>query len=89
MLSLSCKKRWLPNDLIENIKIKNKLYNKYLKNPTDKNHSNYKIYRNVLNRKIREAEKDHYSRVMTNHTNNPRKAWQVIKEIINKKEGSN
>ena len=79
------RKSWLPTELIYSIKIKNKLYRKYLKNPTDLNKDNYKAYKNTLNRKLREAEKQHYTHLIDQNKKNPRKSWQVIKEIIGKK----
>lgn len=83
------RKSWLPPELIAKIKVKNKLYQKYLKKPSVNNYNYYKTYRNVLNRQIREAEKEHYARLLNQNMNNPRKSWQVIKEIINKKTLNN
>ena len=83
------RKNWLSPELLESIKIKNKLYQKYLKHPTDANQDNYKTYRNTLNRKLRESEKEHYAGRITQNKNNPKKCWQIIKEITSNSKGMN
>ena len=46
-------KPWLSNALIKCIKKKNRLYKKYLRNPTMDRQSIYKSYKNKLNHSLR------------------------------------
>jgi hypothetical protein len=45
-------KPWLSKRILKSIKRKNKLYRRYLRNPTPENDSNYKRYTNKLNHSI-------------------------------------
>jgi len=52
------RKSWLTAGIKNSIKIKNKLYIKYKKNPTQESHSKYKTYRNKLTSLMRSTEKN-------------------------------
>ena len=81
------RKIWLTEGLKNSIKRKNRLYNIMLKQPTLNNEHNYKLYKRVLNRSLRLAEKEFYDKIFENNKNNLIKSWQIIKNIINKNKG--
>ena len=80
-------KPWLTPALKQSIKIKNKLYvsrNKG-KNTEEKN-KYYKKYRNKLHNLIKSAERKYYQELLLKHKSNMKKAWNIIKMVINKRE---
>ena len=42
---------WVTTGILASRKVKNKLYKKFIKNPTDTNEKNYKVYRNKKKKK--------------------------------------
>jgi hypothetical protein len=86
--SYKTRKSWLSQGIKNSIKMKNKLFIKYKRNPTDQNHMNYKIFRNKLNSIIRQTERKHYNDLLSQNKCNLRKSWSVIKDIINKNRDS-
>ena len=64
------------------------MYRKSLKSKNPELESNYKKYRNRLNKLLHIAEKEHYNQLILNTKNNLKKSWQILKEIINKKKSS-
>ena len=79
------KKPWLSMALKNSIKTKNLLFLKSRKDPSLATVTSYKTYRNLLNSLLRKAEKQHYHELMENNKNNLRKSWQIIKNIINRR----
>ena len=47
----------------------------------------YKCYKNKLTSILRFAEKEYYSKLLDQHRNNVKKTWQVLNEIIQKRNG--
>ena len=82
------RKPWLTQGLKDSIKMKNKLYRKYLKVKSAANEMNYKNYRNKLHHLIKIAEKRHYSELLNECQDNIKKTWQIIKNIVNKNKAS-
>ena len=82
------RKSWLTEGLRQSIKLKNKMYRKSLKSKNPELESNYKKYRNRLNKLLHIAEREHYNQLILNTKNNLKKSWQILKEIINKKKSS-
>ena len=58
-----------------------------IKQPTLNNEHNYKLYKRVLNRSLRSAEKEFYDQIFEINKNNLIKSWHIIKNIINKNKG--
>ena len=73
---------WLTLGLRKSIKIKNRLFFKYKKNFSKYNETKYKIYRNKLNKLLRNAEREHYNNLLTANKLNIKKKWTVIKEVL-------
>ena len=80
------RKPWLSNGLIKSIKIKHKLYVKYLRRPTLTNRLLYKQFRNKLNMLMHRVEREYYDKELLIHKNNLRKSWEIIKDVINIKK---
>ena len=58
----SISKPWLSKGLLKSVKLKNRLYKKYLSNPTIENEMTYKRYKNKLNHSVRIAKSLHYAK---------------------------
>ena len=52
-----------------NIKARNKLYKKYINNPTDVNKAAWKHFRNKTNALIKKSETDYYKGILSKHNN--------------------
>ena len=80
-------KPWITDRILDSIKKKDKLFDRYIKakNKTTKEliHDEYKILRNQINESIRLSKKNYYGRYFTEHSNNIKKLWLGIKEIVN------
>jgi hypothetical protein len=77
---------WLTVALKESIKIKNKLFIKMKKCPSESNVNRYKRYRALLNKLLRQSERNYYANKIEMNKNNMRKSWEIIKTIINQKK---
>lgn len=82
------RKSWLTHALKVSIKHKNRLYFMSKKYPTLENSENYKQYKKILNKLLKETEKQHYDNLFSANKKNIKKSWSVIKEIINKKSSN-
>ena len=81
------RKTWLTEGIKKSIKIKNKLYMRQLKSPTDITMKNrYKIYKRNLGKIIQKAERDHYDDLLKQNQQNSKKLWSILKDVINKKK---
>lgn len=80
------RKSWLTAGLKNSIKVKNKLYIQSVKRATNDNKSKYLNYKRILQRILRHAEREHYDSLFKQNIGNLKKSWEVIKEIINKKQ---
>ena len=76
---------WLTVGLKKSIAVKNHLYVKSKRNPSDINIANYKNYKSQLNKSLRLAGRQYYSEKIESNRNNFKKFWSVLKEVINKK----
>jgi hypothetical protein len=65
------------------LKNKNKMY---LSSKKSINENTYKTYRNEINRLLRLSERKYYQDILLSHKNNLRKTWQMLKDLLNKKE---
>lgn len=75
---------WVTREILASRKVKNKLYKRFIKNPTETNEKNYKVYRNKFNKIKRNAKKMYYSNKLNELKGNLRHTWKLINEIINK-----
>jgi hypothetical protein len=82
------RKCWLSEGLRNSIKIKNRLYVLSKQFPTAENLQKYKMYKSKLQKLMRSAERQHFQNLLESNKGNLKKSWDIIKEIINKKQSS-
>ena len=84
----SCRKSkspWITKGLLTSVKKKNKLYKKYLANPTPVRDSQYKRYKNKLNHLIRISKKTYYDKKFELAKSDLKTTWKLINEVTNLK----
>ena len=86
-------KPWITNGLLTSIKRKDKLFHLCVKTKNENIrlgiHTEYKKLRNKLNELIELSKKNYYGKYFTEHSNNIKKNWIGIKEIVNIKPKDN
>ena len=80
-------KPWISQGIQKSIKTKNKLFNCYLRNKSQSNHSKYKMYRNKLKHILNVSKKIYYNEYFSYHVNNVKATWRGIKQLISFKGG--
>ena len=73
---------YITRGIRQSIKQKHKLYDTYLKNPTDLNMANYKIHRNKLTSLLRITERTFHEEQLEINVNDSTKCWKIIKEAV-------
>ena len=68
----------------KSIEIKNSLYKKCLKNPSKKNQTIYKNYKNKFKNLIKLSKKDYFENQFIKYKNNNKMTWQTINRILNR-----
>ena len=79
------KKTWLTKGILDSIKIKTKWFKKYMKLKNTHNYSQYKLYRDKLNKIIKTSKKNYYKAYFYEHQKYSKKSWNGINEIIGKR----
>ena len=79
------RKPWLTPALKESIRTKNKLYRKFMKIGSSHYECKYRRYRNKLNSLLKHAERPHFADLLESNKSNLKKTWNIIEDIINKK----
>ena len=79
---------WLTRRL-KSIQIKNKMYNNLREKPDTSQSHKYKIYRNLLNRLIKQTKVDYYHNVLKNNKNNSKKVWNIVNELVYNRKQKN
>ena len=82
------RKPWMTRGLARSCKRKEKLYKIFIKNPSEANACKYKTYRNKLNKLVRMTEKKYYEQKFLEATNDMKKTWKIIKNIISKNKSN-
>ena len=80
------RKPWLSKGLLTSIGIKNKLYLRQSRSPTDDNVGKYKAYKTKLKSLLKKAERAHYNELIEQNKSNTKKLWSILKEVINKRK---
>ena len=80
------KNKWLSKSLKHCIKVKNKLYHKYKREPTLYNELKYKKYKATLRKTLRNAEKVFYQSLFDLYKTDMKMSWKVIKDLIGIKQ---
>ena len=82
-------KPWISPALLCSINKKNSLYRKLLKKHSKENIENFRKFRNILTRLLREAKRMYYENTFEKNKNDSRKTWNTLNEIINKRKKTN
>ena len=81
-------KPWINNDILNLIKVKDKLHAKYIKeaNGTKKHNifQEYKTKKNEITQLIRSSKKEYYNQYFQENSKNIKKLWSGVNKIINK-----
>ena len=75
-------KPWITPAIKKSISVKNRLYKKYLKTKSVHHHSKFKYYRNKLNHLLKLSKRSYYNNYFLVNSNNPKRVWNGIKEIV-------
>ena len=79
-------KPWLTTELSKMIRIKNKLFERKKRQPSnEKIKQLYNIFRNRVNRELKKSKKTYFTTYFAEHNNNIKKTWQGIRSIVNTK----
>ena len=80
-------KPWITTGILKSITRKNKLFKRYVRCKNNQikkqKYEEYRVLKNNLNEIIKNSKKIHYEKYFTKNSNNLRKIWKGIKEIIN------
>ena len=68
------------------IRARNKLYKKYLNNPTDVNKAAWKKFRNKTSEVIKRAESLYYKSIISKYNNTSKNLWKIFGKILNSKK---
>ena len=79
------RKPWVNNYIIKLVKKKNKLFNRFVKNPTKKTQKSYTIVKNTVAQKIRSCKRNYYRRVFHSSRTDPKSMWKNVDKIIQSK----
>lgn len=74
---------WISKALLVSVRKKNKLYKKYMTNPTIYRERKYKEYKNKLNHLIRIAKRTYYDTKFEQAKSDLKTTWKLINEVIN------
>ena len=76
---------WFNNTLLRCSRKKQRLYNKFLKNRTLSNETNYKNYKYNFNRLVFEAKQNYYKKKLNKYKNDTKRTWSIINELTGRK----
>lgn len=79
-------KPWISKGLQNSIKLKNKLYKKYLKKPNPFNENKYKNYKNKLNHSLKLSKKNYYQNKLETIKTDLKAVWKLLNEVINRRK---
>ena len=75
---------WFTQGFLKSSKIKQRLYNKFLKSPTEQNKEKYLNFKNMFEKLKGKARIQYFKNQLSMYENNIRKTWDTIKEILGK-----
>ena len=75
---------WISKSLRKSSKRKRHLYEKFLKQRSDKNYETYKIYKNLFEKFKKQSEKLYFQNKLKQYENNIKNTWNVMKAVIGK-----
>ena len=75
-------KPWMTKGLITSCNKKNRLYKNFIRLKTPHSEEKYKRYKNKLTTLLRFCEKQYYSDLLQQYSNNIKKTWGVLNDVI-------
>ena len=78
-------KDWITDGIKRSIKQKHRLFKIQLTNSTTENREKWRKYRNMLNKIIRETQREYYKNLIKQYSNNCIGLWKTLGSIISKK----
>ena len=81
------KSPWITSGILKSIRHKNKLYYKFIQNPTSVRKLAYTRFKNRLTTTINLAKKLHFSNLIEDHKGDSTQLWKVINKLLHKKRG--
>ena len=82
-------KPWITTGLKNSIKVKNKLYRKYLITKSTYYHCKFKNYRNRLNHLLKISKRSYYNNYFLQNTKDSKRIWNGIKKIVHFRSKNN
>ena len=82
-------KPWITDEIINSIKIPNKLFKIYKKKHTVKSESEFKRYRNKLNHLKETGKKTYFQKLFDECKNDTSKTWKNLNQLMRKKSSKN
>ena len=79
-------KPFITRGIKNSIKHRNKLYSKYLNNPSELNEVIWKRFRNKTSEIIKRAETLYYRKIIGDHSNSSKNLWNTFGKILNSKK---
>ena len=77
---------WITRGLLNSLRKQKRLYLDQLKAKSDVSTNRYKTYRNVLQKTLRSCKLSYFTNKCVEYKQNSRKLWQLINQLINKKQ---
>ena len=87
--------KWMTNVILNSINIKNKMYKNIIQSDVHNEiqyntlKNDFKVYRDMLRRNIKEAKQSYYRRTFTTYKKEIKKTWSLIKDTLQRKENAN
>ena len=81
----SAMKPWITASILCSINKRTQLYHKFIRRGNKTNEENYKTYRNVLVKTIREAKRLYFQDQLRRHKKDGKATWALLNQVINKK----
>jgi len=82
------KEPWMTSGILTSRRTKNALAKESFVNPSEATRAEFKSYRNLYNRVLREAKKLYFHSELLANKNNLKKSWQLLNLALNKKSNS-
>ena len=78
----SKRKPWITNGLLTSVKTKVRLLKRFVKFKTSESYNEYKRYRNLLNRVVKQTKIRYYHLAINDSRGNSGEFWKVIRKLI-------
>ena len=75
-------KKWLSQELLSLINDKHRVFNEWIKDPNQELFNSYKVLRNNVSKKLRQASDDYTKQFFENHPTSEEQ-WKIIKNKFN------